>query len=426
MFFYGSGALNDRLIEETRLLWSYHPRFRNDLVHNIQGKYSFEQRPQRGIVIRTSSGEHRRLTWDNFQGTKASYVIRAKTDATKPGLSVEFVRENALAIQANNGIFPSPPGIYIIDVTQSEIEEAGGFRTYLPAGQHPTADQELTGNHMFTVSPQLSVVNEGLEMVSPTVGFLEQGGFIPGTLDLYERPSNWKLIEGVNYTADSETGEITLTEALPSPLTIRADYRYEGVKSDPYVIANDWAHHEAIPGAVLAFGRRITPGDQLAVVVTDRREFGAMEYGGRVDINVEIDLWARDVDDQREMLDLMFIWYEGVLRDRLSIEGIEIESVSWSGETEEVYDDNADDYFYGATLSLRVQTDWKLHVPLVGMFKRFSIGSSDQLTAVALRSLDPDVIALARNNLHLLARLGLSSFDDPFFVNADRNFETIR
>jgi len=426
MFFYGSGALNDRLIEETRLLWSYHPRFRDDLVENIQGKYSFEQRPQRGIVIRTSSGSHRRLTWDNFQGHKTSYVVRAKTDATKPGLSIEFVRENSLAIQLNDGIFPSPPGIYIIDITESEVESVGGFREFLPAGQFPTADQVLTGFHRFVVSPKLSVINEGVEMVSPTVGFLEQGGYIPDTLTLYELPSNWKLIEGVNFTADSETGEITLTEPLPQGLTLSADYRYEGVKTGPFDIATDLAHFQAIPGAVLAFGRRITPGDQLAVVVTDIREFGVMEYGGRVDINVDVDLWARDIDDQREMLDLMFIWYEGVLRGRLSTEGIEIEEVSWGGETEEIYDQNAEDFFYGATVNLRVQTDWKIHEPLVGVFRRFSLGSSDQLTAVALRSLDPDTIALAKNNLHLLAKLGLSAFEDPFFINANRNFETIR
>lgn len=409
MFFYGSGALNDRLVEETRALWSYHPTFKDDLVDNIHGKYIFEQRPQRGIVIRTSGGNHTRLTWDNFQATRSSYVARGKVQ-NKPGLSLEFVREDGRAIQDNGGMFPSPPGVYIIEIVNSELNIEG-----VP-----------TGFHEFTVSPKLSVVDEGLEMVDPTTGFLEKGRFIPGSLELYEMPSNWRLIEGVNYIADSETGEITLLEELPAGLYISADYRYEGEVTGPFPIQTDMGHFEAIPGVVLGFGRRITPGDQVAVVVQERRDFSELEYGGRVDISVDIDLWARDIDDQREMLDLMLIWYESVLRSRLSTEGIEIMTVGWGGETEEIYDENADDYFYGATLSLTVQTDWMLHVPILGFIRHGSQATVGQLSEVALRSLGPEVLVKAKSNLKLLEKLGLSSFDDPFFQRLDRNFETVR
>ena len=34
------------------------------------------------------------------------------------------------------------------------------------------------------------------------------------------------------------------------------------------------------------------------------------------------------------------------------------------GETEEVYDETADLYYYNATMSIQIQADWELHVPL--------------------------------------------------------------
>ena len=39
--------------------------------------------------------------------------------------------------------------------------------------------------------------------------------------------------------------------------------------------------------------------------------------------------------------------------------------MSLGGEGEEVYDDNADDYFYTASMSLSIQADWFIYFPLV-------------------------------------------------------------
>ena len=112
MFYFLTAAAINRLIKEIRDYWATHPKYQ-DLVDNIQGKYSFEQRPQYGIVVKTGTANKVQLSADNFMGTVQSHVALAKIPGYQ-GNSCEWVREDALAIQANNGKFPSPAGVYYI------------------------------------------------------------------------------------------------------------------------------------------------------------------------------------------------------------------------------------------------------------------------------------------------------------------------
>jgi len=406
VYFFLTSALNDLFIERIREFWSHHPRYQ-DLVGNIQGKYVFDERPQRGMVIKTSGGSNVRLTWDNYQGMKESYLYKARV-GDHSGWSLEWVREDKRAVQDNGGVFPSPPGVYRVSIVDSDLD----------------ADGVPTGRHQFQVDSVLDVTDEAVAIAPDRVtGFL-QNPYVPGTLRIFELPSNFELVEGVNFTGDPETGQITLGDPLPTGLYLSADYRYDGGTTGPFNIESERAHYEAIPGAILAFGRRITPGDQIAVVVTDRRENVAKEYGGRWDLSVEIDLWARDVDDQREMTDLMLAWLPSVLRDQVAMQGVWITSVDFGGETEEPYDDNSDDYFYGATISIQTQTDWQLWVPLPIRIKRVFPLRADQVSELA--GLSDAEIAQIENNLQLTSTLHLQTFEDPFFANLARQYATIR
>jgi hypothetical protein len=405
VFYFLTGALNERIIAELRNFWAYHPKY-PDLIDNIQGKYTFSARPQRGMVVKTSGGSNVRLTWDNFQGNRESYVSRGKIGSF-PGVSIEWVREDGRAIQENDGVFPSPPGVYVVTIIQSDLD----------------ADGIPTGSHQFQVEPYLEVLDEAMTKMDASTWFLANP-YVEGTLHLYELPSNVQLVEGVNYTSDSETGEVILTEPLPDGLYLSADYKYLGEISGPFDIHQDRAHYRAIPGAVLAFGRRITPNDKIAVVVRDIREVVALEYGGRWNLSVDIEMWARDVEDQREMADLMMTWVPTVMRSHLSTHGVEIESVSFGGETEEIYDENGDDYFYGANLSLEVQTDWHIRVPLVSKIRR--VIPLTLVQAQAFAGLSDEEIAEKETNIKMVENLSLQSFQDPFFTNLFRRFEVIR
>jgi len=357
MFYYLTAAVTNRFIKELRDFWATHPKY-PDLPGNVQGKYSFEQRPQYGIIVKTGSANRVQLSADNFVGTSQSYVALAKIPGF-PGLSCEWVREDALAIQANNGAFPSQPGVYYV---------------------------EMTEDNQFFVDPLLDVRNERLTMLSPTEGVLQQAPY-PGSLRLIELPGGILLTEGVEYTVAPDGVTILLASPLPVGVALKADYRYTGATTGPWEADQLKGYNKAIPGCVLVFGRRGKKGDRFAVLVSDIREDSYLEYGGRWDLNIDMDIIARDVYAQREISDLtvMFLW--ATLRTNLIDQGVDITEISLGGESEEVYDENADDYFYNATIAMTVQTDWFLFVPLVTRVLTYSEvvkGLPDELTIEAV------------------------------------------
>jgi hypothetical protein len=164
----------------------------------------------------------------------------------------------------------------------------------------------------------------------------------------------------------------------------------------------------------------------MAVVVYSRRVPTALEYGGKWDISIDFDIMARDVYAQQEIADstVMYLW--GIARNRLSTEGIEITAVSMGGESEEVYDETGDDYYYNASFSVQTQTDWSIHVPLTATIRRVVPLTQAQVAEVAGMTDDQLVESNISNNIQVLESLGLRSFDDPFFAGKTTTFETLK
>lgn len=395
MYFQLTSALKRRFIEELRRYWGAHPRYRDDLVNNIQGKYSFDERPQYGIIVKTSGATKVDLSPSNFMGTLESYVFLAEV-GNYPGLSIEWVREDSIAIQNNNGVFPTLPGVYYIRLTQEDE---------------------------FYVHPLLDVQDEVVTQIAPTTVQL-QHPYVAGSLRLFLQPSAYLLQEGTDYVGDPATGEITLTRPLELNTFLVADYRYEGTTSGPYKIIQNRANNTAIPGAVLAFGRRNQAGDRLAVVVQQTRSPAAHVYGGRWEVGLDFEVIARDVYAQQEISDFSVVYLWGIARPRLSSEGLEITDVSLGGESEELYDETGEEFYYNATFTLSVQTEWEIHVPIYGEIRRVSDLTSEQQQA--LSGLSPEQLAGVSSNIKMLESLGLLSIRDPFFTGRNRNFELIR
>lgn len=401
MYFFLSSAIQRRFILELRRFWSYHPKYR-DIVDNIQGRYSFEERPQFGIVLKNSSANNVALSADNFQGTVISYLHLAKVD-NFPGLAVEWVREDGMALRANGGEFPSPPGIYYLDITSS---------------------------NEFYVDPLLDVRDEAAVAVTALEHQL-QNPYLEGTLRVYVMPGSLEIYEGTNYTADSSTGVITLSTALGDGEYLSCDYRYPGESTGPHRIYENHGDNTAIPGAVLAFGRRVEKGDKLAVVVHSSRMPTALEYGGKWEMSVDFDVVARDVHAQREIVDSSITYIWGIARNRLSTEGIEIMSISTGGEAEEIYDETEDSYLYTASFSVTTMTDWAIHVPLAANIRRVipqSLDDASQMAAMTeseLASAVQDGSAEVLSHYQMLESMGLRSFEDPHFRDRTRNMEKI-
>jgi len=386
------------MIEELRSYWMYSPEFR-DLPGHIQGKFAFPERPQRSIVVKTGSGTQTTLSADNFIGTVSSHIYLSKF-LDSPGVSIEWVREDRAALAANNGCFPSPPGTYFIEVQKLE-----------------------DGNFQFFVDPLLDVRGENVMMVSETEGQL-QNTFFPGSLRLFEMPAAFLLQEGKNYTADPETGAITLADPVSGTRFIQADYKTAVDSTGPFPIVPNHANNYAIPGVVMAFGRRLTDGDKLAIVVRDVRCPSALEYGGRWDLQVEFEVTARDIEDQEHIADTSVTYLFGLARSRLATEGIEITEVSMGGESEEIYDTEGDLYYYTSNFSMTVQTDWFVWVPIIGFLRQAAPLTLEAARYIA--SLPTDQLAGLSGDIKMLAANGLVAKSDPFFRDRSDCFETIR
>jgi len=413
MYNFLTEQIQRKFIEELRKYWSYHPRYK-DIVEHIQGKYSFRERPQFGIVLKNSAGNQAQLSADNFQGHVHSYIYQAHVE-NYPNLSLEWVRENAVDIQNNAGLFPTAPGVYYLDF----CDELG----------NPT-------DQAFYIDPLLFVEDETVLKINDTQYQLQQGKFYAdprnpsqNTLKLYRMPGNIRLYEGTNYTADPATGEITLIDELAEDEFLSADYRCAGETTGPWKVFENRALTEPLPGVVLAFGRRITPGDRCAVVVQEKRTISALEYGGRWDLTLDVDVIARDPVAQREILDQTWLYLWATARPRLSTQGIEILSVSGGGETEEIYDENADDWFYNASLSVQLQTDWAIHVPLGIVIKGIEQGGGAPITPGTapltppyieqISGLTDEQIAQIQTNFRAIADLGLRATFDPWYAGKE-------
>jgi hypothetical protein len=395
-----------RFLLELRRYWSFHPKYR-DIVDNIQGKYSFKQRPCNGIVLKTSSANQVQLSADNFQGTVHSFAHLAKVE-NYPGLAVEWIREDGRAIQDINGqpYFPSPPGIYYIDL--------------------PNATE-------FYIDRLLDVWDETMTQVD-SVTYRAQNPWLEGTLKVYEMPGNLELFEGENFDVERDvdgnpTGDIILYNALPNGIYLSIDYRYPGPSTGPFPVVENHANHEAIPGVVLAFGRRVEAGDRLAVVIHTHRQPTALEYGGRWDVSLDFDIIALDPYAQMEISDqtVMYLW--GIARNRLSTEGIEISEVSMGGESEEIYDENADDYYYNASFSVTVQTDWAIQVPLSATIRRVEPQSNSGPGGIVDTAGMTDDELVAGDGVSTIVEVGfpgLQVIEDPWFSNRTRTYEVIK
>jgi hypothetical protein len=367
-----TAAVQRRFIQELRSYWATHPRY-PDLIDNIQGKYSFEQRPQYGIIVKVGSANKVQLSANNFVGTVQSYVALARIPGY-PGTSCEWVREDSLAIQANGGRFPVPAGIYYCEMTEDD---------------------------QFYVDPLLEVRNERLTMSTASEGVLQQVPY-EKSLRLIEVPGGRLYVEGTDYTIGGDGVTVYLRTPLPNGVALRAEYRYAGETTGPWEAKALYGYNKAIPGCVLVFGRRAKKGDRFAVVVGDTREDAYQEYGGRWDLTLDIDIVARDVYAQREIADLttMFLWT--VLRPSVIDEGIDVTEISMGGESEEVFDENADDYFYNSSISMTVQTDWFSFVPII-----------------------PRILTVAQTVTGLPQGLQIDAVRDPFFGGRFTTFESI-
>lgn len=340
MFHHLTLAVRDRMIKELQEYWQDHPRYKT-LAQNIQGKYAFEERPQFGMVVKTGGASNVVLSPDNFIATVKGSVVLASV-LGKKSVAIEWVREST---------FETPrKGVYHFKFAKAQDTDPNKYVITQDIYQYQKEDVLIFTN-------------------PTTIELLEEP--VANSFRLIEDPSG-RLLESTEYVRNGTT--VTLTEEVPRGLSLRAQYTYkEADAPDPYTVYPDQVYREIIPGCLIAIGRWIEDGDEQIIVVEEAQQATYHEYGGRWDISVDIDLVTRDVHSQADIADRTVVWLWSSLRPKLANLGLEVSDVSLGGEGEEVYDDNADDYFYTASMSLSIQADWFVHFPLVIPLLRYNL-----------------------------------------------------
>jgi len=365
-----------RLIEELRQILYAHPRYRGD-SQNVQNKFAFRQRPQRGIIVNNASADRVRLSADNYVGRLSSFVMQAMV-GNHPGTSVEWVKENKSLLEKyspTREIFPSPPGVYVLKILTCPDDARGVPGT-------------------FSVEPFLTVSDE-LLLIFGQEAQLSRQGLYQGALRLW-MDGRTALIQGVDYVCDYSEGLITFLKPVPAGINIYADYRYVLPVQAPYYFKTDEAHYDAIPGAVIAFGDRHQEGDQLAVVVGQTRAETADVYGGKFEVNFELVVFARDPEDREKMVDYVVA---SILerQNQLGFDGLELLDVSPGGESEEVYVAEIDDYYYDGAVSVGIRVDWEVYTPLpVEIFRIETVSKVSEASSEILGETGPSDLVQVR------------------------------
>jgi len=296
-----------------------------------------------GIVVKGSSANKVQLSADNFLGSVESHVMLAYVGA--PVYPIEWVREDLACLNANHGVVPTPPGIYYLEIL--------------------SAPENAQSEGSFILDPLLTVNDEAVLRFVSGIESEAQLQRLPvkGTLRLWEN-RKFLLSEGTHYRVDYETGAIELLIRSAAGAVLTADYRYSVPSVGPVPYQWNRSDFATLPGVVLAFGKRGKVGDKVAIVVYEDRVQTANAYGGRFDATFELDALARDPTQMEELADLIIMYLWAQKRSVLSSEGIEITDISMGGEAEEIYDETSDDSFYNASLSIQMQADWEIHIPL--------------------------------------------------------------
>jgi len=334
-------SLKRRLILELKDSFSNHPVYRK-IVPFIQNRFSFEERPQFGIVIKGSSANKVALAADNFMGTIQSHVMLAYVG--QPSFPLEWVREDLRSIAIHKGM-PTPPGVYLMEILTA-----------------PTTPGEQGD---FVIDPLYTVVDEPVLVF--TGGTLQEAQLqhvpLKNTLRMWA-DSNFPLKEGVDYTVDYTSGALQMILPFPSGSTLSAQYRWAGESIGPVKYSWNTADFTTLPGVVLAFGKRAEAGHKVAVVVYTDRVDTAQAFGGKFEVSFDLDVIARDPIQMEELSDLLMMYLLAQKKPVLELEGIEILDVSMSGEAEEIADETGEEFFFQASLSIQMRADWEIHVPL--------------------------------------------------------------
>jgi hypothetical protein len=410
-------AIKRRILDECEAAFQQHPAFSDKVI--VRNKFPYEERLQYGVLLRNTSASMVRVSPDNYISDLLSH-IRLARQGNYPGLSIEWVRENENGItrlvkeeDVSSQLDPtqrmfltqypicSGPGNtqyannigqvrVTVNGTQVFPEYVNGERSLVMLNHAPDAGAvvKVTYYRRYIADPGLYYIDfidatnfviapifiiDGEVLEDKTTGTeitvsLAHNRIEPNSLILSLQIKGAEpiyLVEGTDYSIDILTGVITFLVPVLSGYQMLADYRYQPVSynNGPYTINPYQEVHDVIPGVVLSVGRRVAAGDRQIIVISEFREPQARIYGGHWEVSLELAVISKDTIQVEEMTDQLISYIWGIRKGYLEHEGITINSMEPTGESEETFVESTGDLYYTQSVSINLQSEWQQFVP---------------------------------------------------------------
>lgn len=417
-------AVKRRIIDECEAAFQQHPAFTEKV--KVYNKFPYEERIQYGIILRNTSASQLRLSPDNYLSDLLSHVKVAK-QSNLPGLSIEWVRENENGITKyvkdedvssqldptqrmfrtqyqilsgqGNTKYANNIGQVLITVDGVKVypEYVNGEKSVVLLSRAPSSGAvvkisyyrrylaqpalyyiDFISDTSFVVQPIYTIDNE--VVIEKTTGTevtvsLANQRIEPNSVDLtltHVGAQPIYLTENTDYTIVLSTGVITFLTPVLRGYTLEADYRYQdpNYNNGPHDVGPYQEVHDVIPGVVLCVGRRAKLGDRQIVIVSQFQEPQARIYGGHWQMSLELAVVSKDTIQVEEMTDHLISQLWGIRKGYLEHEGITLNSVEPTGESEESYIDVTGDLYYIHSVSINLQSEWQEFVPFLFEIKR--------------------------------------------------------
>lgn len=413
-----------RVMDELRKSVQRHQVYRDKV--DVYHKFPYEERPMMGVILRNASSSRIKLSPDDHAGVLKSHLGLARAENYE-GKFLDWVWEdyNNLTKYAENEDLSSQlsgsptfgnnrfftvtnkpivsgfnntkiadnfrqivvtlngekvipefldgeKGIFALTsapATGSNLRVSYYYKNVAAPGRYYI---EILDNGKFVIDPFYSIRSE--VVIQKTIGTetnaqLDHGNLYGDFDSLYTLKGEYSnkiyLERGTDYTI-IQSGYITFLNPLISETTLYANYRYAGDPLGPFDIPKPFHYvNEAIPGVILAFSNQISVGDRMVVIVYPNREPAANMQSGHYQMTFDIEVFTRDPFQLSDLTDHIVgdIW--GTRRLLLIDEGLTIEEMDPTGETEEEYDTNTGDLYYKCSINLQIMTEWKRFIPFL-------------------------------------------------------------
>jgi len=436
MYNYLINASKNRIIDELKKIFKTHPIYNNIEIFN---RFPYQERIQEGIILKNTSANRVALSSDNFQGNVFSYCSFAK-HGNSPGTSIEWVREdsnhitervvredysNQFTISNNKIILDNHPvnGSQSIEYTydiravevyinnqkviplevngdeqsilladfpaiNSKVEVSYWKRNLAPSGVYQieiTCGDTLKRNYEYMIDVLLDKEEILITQATgnETSVRLKDYPVFKGSLKLWENDN--LMYENDDYIIDYATGIITLIGAnrFLGNSTIKANYRVQGESSGPHKIPHlNYADNTSIPGVVIAFGNGVQIGDKQFVLINQHRQITSLEYGGKWELSVTLDIYAKDLAKVEDLIDITTSYFNAFRKSDFDGEGFILVDVSFSGESEEIYDEGTGDVYFMGSVSYEFLTEWSIRKPLLKTVEGINIVSDVGNTSI--------------------------------------------